>query len=43
MRDEFCSGCDHSLAKHDLTTMAGSSTVYAKCRVCPCDGKISRA
>lgn len=40
---EVCSGCGHSLARHDLTTMAGSLIIYAKCKVCPCDGKLSCA
>ena len=43
MGNEICSGCNHSVAKHDLTTMANASTIHAKCRICPCDGRLSLA
>lgn len=43
MIGEVCSECDHSVARHDLTTMPNASAINAKCKICPCDGKLSLA
>ena len=33
-----CATCDHTIDDHDVTLWQDQKTVFAKCRVCKCDG-----